>query len=59
MGAVDFGSTEAGVVVMAVPCLILFLLLQRYYVQGFMSGSRSRLTRPPRLHPPDPIGNAR
>ena len=39
MGAVDFGSTEAGVVVMAVPCLILFLLLQRYYVQGFMSGA--------------------
>lgn len=39
MGAVDFGSTEAGVVVMAIPCLILFLLLQRYYVQGFMSGA--------------------
>ena len=39
MGAVDFGSTEAGVVVMAVLCLILFLLLQRHYVQGFMSGA--------------------
>ena len=39
MGAVDFGSTEAGVVAMAVPCLLLFLLLQRYYVQGFMSGA--------------------
>ena len=39
MGAVDFGSTESGVVVMAIPCLILFLLLQRYYVQGFMSGA--------------------
>jgi len=39
MGAVDFGSTEAGVVVMSIPCLILFLLLQRYYVQGFMSGA--------------------
>ncbi len=39
MGAVDFGSTEAGVVAMAIPCLILFLLLQRYYVQGFMSGA--------------------
>jgi multiple sugar transport system permease protein len=39
MGAVDFGSTEAGVVVMALPCLILFVLLQRYYVQGFMSGA--------------------
>jgi multiple sugar transport system permease protein len=39
MGAVDFGSTEAGVVVMAIPCLLLFLVLQRYYVQGFMSGA--------------------
>jgi multiple sugar transport system permease protein len=39
MGAVDFGVTEAGVVVMAIPCLILFLILQRYYVRGFMSGA--------------------
>ena len=39
MGAVDFGSTESGVVVMAIPCLILFLLLHRYYVRGFMSGA--------------------
>ena len=39
MGAVDFGSTEAGVVVLAIPCLVLFLVLQRYYVQGFMSGA--------------------
>jgi len=39
MGAVDFGSMESGVVVMAIPCLILFLLLQRYYVRGFMSGA--------------------
>jgi multiple sugar transport system permease protein len=27
------------VVVMALPCLFLFLILQRYYVQGFMSGA--------------------
>lgn len=39
MGAVDFGATQAGVVVMAVPCLILFLVLQRHYVRGFMSGA--------------------
>jgi multiple sugar transport system permease protein len=39
MGLVDFGSTEAGVVVMAIPCVVLFLLLQRYYVRGFMSGA--------------------
>jgi multiple sugar transport system permease protein len=36
---IDYGATEAGVVVMAVPCLLLFVLLQRYYVRGFMSGA--------------------
>jgi multiple sugar transport system permease protein len=39
MGIVDFGATEAGVVVLALPCVVLFLLLQRHYVQGFMSGA--------------------
>ena len=36
---IDYGATEAGVVVMAVPCLVLFLVLQRHYVRGFMSGA--------------------
>jgi len=39
MGTIDYGVTESGVVVMAIPCVILFLLLQRYYVRGFMSGA--------------------
>lgn len=39
MGAIDYGATEAGVVVMAIPCVLLFLFLQRYYVRGFMSGA--------------------
>ena len=39
MGAIDFGATEAGVVVLAIPCLLLFLVLQRYYVSGFMLGA--------------------
>ncbi|MBD0421823.1 carbohydrate ABC transporter permease [Streptomyces sp. TRM S81-3] len=39
MGAIDYGATEAGVTVLAVPCLLLFLLLQRHYVRGFMSGA--------------------
>jgi multiple sugar transport system permease protein len=38
-GAIDFGALEAGVMVMALPCVVLFLLLQRHYVQGFMSGA--------------------
>jgi multiple sugar transport system permease protein len=39
MGQIDYGATEAGVVVMALPCLLLFFLLQRYYIGGFMSGA--------------------
>jgi len=39
MGQIDYGATQAGVVVMAIPCVILFLLLQRYYIRGFMSGA--------------------
>jgi multiple sugar transport system permease protein len=38
-GVVDYGATEAGVVVLALPCVFLFLLLQRHYVRGFMSGA--------------------
>ncbi|WP_229405895.1 carbohydrate ABC transporter permease [Micromonospora sp. NBRC 110038] len=38
-GVVDYGATEAGVVVLALPCVLLFLLLQRHYVRGFMSGA--------------------
>jgi multiple sugar transport system permease protein len=38
-GVVDYGATEAGVVILALPCTVLFLLLQRHYVRGFMSGA--------------------
>lgn len=38
-GVVDYGATEAGVVVLALPCAILFLILQRHYVGGFFSGA--------------------
>jgi multiple sugar transport system permease protein len=38
-GAIDYGALEAGVVVMALPCLLAFLLLQRHYVRGFMTGA--------------------
>jgi multiple sugar transport system permease protein len=39
MGVIDYGATEAGVVVMALPCIVVFVLLQRYYMRGFMSGA--------------------
>lgn len=39
MGAVDWGALQAGVTVMMLPCLIIFLLLQRYYVRGLTAGA--------------------
>lgn len=39
MGVIDYGSTQAGVVILTVPCVVLFLVLQRHYVKGFMSGA--------------------
>jgi len=38
-GAIDYPALEAGVTFMAIPCLLLFLVLQRSYVRGFMSGA--------------------
>jgi multiple sugar transport system permease protein len=38
-GAIDYGALEAGVMVMALPCIVLFLFLQRHYVQGFTTGA--------------------
>jgi multiple sugar transport system permease protein len=39
VGAIGYGQLEAGVMVMALPCLVLSLVLQRYYVRGFLSGA--------------------
>lgn len=39
LGAVDFGALQAGVVTSALPCVAVFLILQRYYVRGFTSGA--------------------
>ena len=38
-GAVDYPTLQAGVIFMAIPCLVLFLILQRSYVRGFLSGA--------------------
>jgi len=38
-GTIDYAALEAGVMVLAVPCLLIFPILQRGYVRGFMSGS--------------------
>ncbi|WIY81902.1 carbohydrate ABC transporter permease [Propionimicrobium sp. PCR01-08-3] len=39
MGVIDYGSTTAGVVILTLPALVLFLALQKYYVKGFTSGA--------------------
>nr|WP_246400829.1 carbohydrate ABC transporter permease [Jiangella mangrovi] len=38
-GAVDLGALQAGVIVSALPCVVLFLLLQRHYVRGLLAGA--------------------
>lgn len=39
MGVIDYGITTAGVVVLAIPAVVLFLALQRHYIRGFTSGA--------------------
>jgi multiple sugar transport system permease protein len=38
-GAIDWAALQAGVVVSILPCLLIYLLLQRYYVSGLLTGA--------------------
>jgi len=38
-GAIDWGALQAGVTITILPCIVIFLLLQRYYVRGLMAGA--------------------
>ena len=38
-GSIDWGALQAGITVTILPSMILFLLLQRYYIQGLSSGA--------------------
>jgi multiple sugar transport system permease protein len=38
-GTVDWGALQAGVIIAILPCVIIYVLLQRYYVSGLLSGS--------------------
>ncbi|MGJ3192207.1 carbohydrate ABC transporter permease [Paenarthrobacter sp. FR1] len=38
-GTIDIGALQAGVVMTALPCLVVFLLLQKFYIRGFTSGA--------------------
>lgn len=38
-GAVDWGALQAGVILSIIPCIAVYLALQRHYVSGFLSGA--------------------
>lgn len=38
-GIIDWGALQAGIAVTMVPCILLFLALQRYYVRGLTAGA--------------------
>ena len=38
-GSIDWGMIQAGITISMLPCLVLFLLLQRYYVSGLAAGA--------------------
>jgi multiple sugar transport system permease protein len=39
LGGTDWGMLQAGVTISIVPCVAIYLLLQRYYVSGLLSGA--------------------
>ena len=38
-GAVDWGALQASVVISIIPCLVVYLMLQRYYMSGLLAGA--------------------
>jgi multiple sugar transport system permease protein len=38
-GLVDWGALQAGVIISIVPCVLVYVFLQKYYVSGFLSGA--------------------
>jgi len=39
LGGTDWGMLQAGVTVSIIPCVAIYLLLQKYYVSGLLSGA--------------------
>ena len=39
IGGTDWGLLQAGVTIAVIPCVLFYLLLQKYYVSGFLSGA--------------------
>lgn len=38
-GTVNWGALQAGVALTIIPCIVIYVLLQRYYVSGMLSGA--------------------
>ncbi|MEO8242453.1 MAG: carbohydrate ABC transporter permease [bacterium] len=38
-GSVNWGALQASVIISILPCLLVYVLLQKYYVSGFLSGA--------------------
>jgi multiple sugar transport system permease protein len=38
-GAVDWGTLQAGIVISIIPCVAIYVFLQKYYVSGLLSGA--------------------
>jgi multiple sugar transport system permease protein len=39
IGGTDWGMLQAGVTIAVIPCILFYVLLQKYYVSGFLSGA--------------------
>ena len=39
IGGTDWGMLQAGVTISIIPCMAFYLLLQKYYVSGFLNGA--------------------
>jgi len=39
LNTIDWGALQAGITVTVLPCVIIFVLLQRYYVAGLIAGA--------------------
>jgi multiple sugar transport system permease protein len=39
LGGTDWGMLQAGITISIIPCVLVYVLLQRYYVSGLMSGA--------------------
>jgi multiple sugar transport system permease protein len=37
-GEIDWGLMQAGVIYTILPCVLIFLVLQKYYIQGLIAG---------------------